>query len=537
MSTWPSSCYAHNQVPLDRATNIFGKLNILRAESSSRFSQTHEAFIHDTALSASRPIVRLPFGILSKIQALYKESRMSQREQGQSVFGAVSMGSQGGFGSFGSQGDNTPGVTMPTPPMTAEANKYAAEREAPAKTTTTKDAIIGRAARAQSILRRMFSHSQHTDLIVEASDGTAYTAHKAVVFESSGWIKSNWNCDQPLKLEYPADVVESLLHYAYGLTVGLLSDPLPSAEQQPTACPESERDAAAVKNVEKVQQLLAAAITYGIENLARATSQRLLQMLDCYDDRPGLIVTVASGIHSSESDDQTRQHAARAVVRVLQDVMTDEKNEAILMANTKLARDVMFYAGQDLKATTAMRSAPKYDFGVASASTVGKASESPFSTVASAVAHPKTQHAAGGVFDLPPGESSSLFRDVNDPQPGLAQGSISTPTTSQKMDFEWAPRDSLPQFARASTLAPAPTMTSRCIYSWNSQTGALVAQRPSNTSFGHTQQFAAAAAAQSTSKEPVEEYFGGMSQARLKRLAETDGAEDVENKKPKTDGM
>ncbi len=69
------------------------------------------------------------------------------------------------------------------------------------------------------------------------------------------------------------------------------------------------------------------------------------------------------------------------------------------------------------------------------------------------------------------------------------------------------------------------------------QTGALVAQRPSNTSFGHTQQFAAAAAAQSTSKEPVEEYFGGMSQARLKRLAETDGAEDVENKKPKTDGM
>jgi hypothetical protein len=35
----------------------------------------------------------------------------------------------------------------------------------------------------------------------------------------------------------------------------------------------------------------------------------------------------------------------------------------------------------------------------------------------------------------------------------------------------------------------------------------------------------------------VEEYFGGMSQARLKRLAETDGAEDVENKKPKTDGM
>ncbi|KAK6434063.1 hypothetical protein LTR95_009754 [Oleoguttula sp. CCFEE 5521] len=540
MSTAPLSHYAHNRIPLDRKNTIFIRLNILRIESSPSFRQSREAFIEDSTPNASRPVVRLPPGIASTSKALVKMPSMMERQQSQSVFRAVAMGPQSGFSNFGTHSDSTPKVIMPTPPMTAETAKGAFEKwiSSNGQTGAPDTGSVGKPNRAQSILQRLFDDDLYKDITLEASDEKVFTAHKSIIFQSSDWMKSKWEAEKTLKLDCPADVIEPLLRHAYGLYVGLLHDSLPASTSEATRGSDAEQDSVAVQNIETVQQLLAAARKYCMKDLPTAASQRLLQLLDCCDDRPGLIVTVASSIYNSDSDEKTLQHAAKAVVCVLQDVMSEEKNEATLMANVKLAREVMFFAGQNLKATTASMRAPKYDFGASFASTTGPSSGSPFSTVTNAVAKAKNETAAGGVFDLPPPEPLSQF--------GTAANHgfrVATPAAEpDSMDYRFSPRKLVPgpQFGQpqASVSYTPPAFWGRSgpmlfgIPQQATSAPPQIHRHPLSTA----QPSVATIAPQDTSGKPVEEYFGGMSQARLKRLAETDGAEDAENKRPKTDG-
>ncbi|OQN99206.1 hypothetical protein B0A48_15055 [Cryoendolithus antarcticus] len=526
MSTAHCRRHTHDQIPLDRKNTLFIKLNTLRIESSSSFRQSREALIEESTPNASRPVVRLPPGVASTLKALFKMPSVTASDQNATVFGVAAMCPQSGFTGFGSQGDSTPRVVMPTAPMTAETAKSAFGRACPAQTG------------AEGIVESVV----YKDITLEASDATVFTAHKPIIFQSSDWMKSKWEAEETLKLDYPTDVIESLLRHAYGLYVGMLHDPLPALTSEAAHGSDAKQDSIAAQNIETVQQLLAAASKYGMKDLTTAAGQRLLQLLDCCDDRPGLIITVASSICSSGSDEQTRQHAAKAVVRVLQDVMSEEKNEAVPMANAKLARDVMFYAGQNLKATTASRRAPKSDFGVSFASTTGASSGSPFSTMDNMAAKAKTKTAAGGVFDLPPdtalpqfGSAASFgFRVGNTQEPSPANAENSA------IDFQWARREPGLQFGQlGSSMSFTPPAF------WGA-TGPNVLGVPQKNKTAPAQIFrhplctaqsqAMSVPPMDTSGKPVGEYFGGMSQARLKRLAETDGAEDVEKKKPKMDG-
>ncbi|OQO11663.1 hypothetical protein B0A48_03390 [Cryoendolithus antarcticus] len=446
----------------------------------------------------------------------------TEREQSQSVFGAVSMGSQNGFTSFGSQDDTTPKVVMPTPPMIAETAKGAFEKwiSSNGQTVAPGTRSVGKPNRAQSILQRLFDDDLSKDITLEASDEKVFTAHKSIIFQSSDWMKSKWEAEKTLKLDCPADVIEPLLRHAYGLYVGLLHDSLPASTSEATQGSDAEQDSVAVQNIEAVQQLLAAASKYCMKDFTTAAIQRLLQLLDCCDDRPGLIVTVASSIYNSDSDEKTRRHAAKAVVRVLQDVMSEEKNEATLMANVKLARDVMFFAGQNLKATTASMRAPKYDFGAS-------------------VAEGKERDSSWRSIHLPPPEPLS--------QLGTAANHgfrVATPAAEpDSMDYRFSPRECVPgpQFGQLQTSVsytpPAFWGRNGPVLFGISQQATSAPPKIHRHPLSTAQPSAATIAPQDTYGKPVEEYFGGMSQARLKRLAETDGAEDTENKRPKTDGL
>nr|OQO25947.1 hypothetical protein B0A51_06085 [Rachicladosporium sp. CCFEE 5018] len=542
MSTAHCSRHTHDQIPLDRKNTLFIKLNTLRIESSSSFRQSREALIEESTPNASRPVVRLPPGIASTLKALFKMPSVTASDQNATVFGVAAMGPQSGFTGFGSQGDSTPRVVMPTPPMTAETAKSVFGRACPAQTGAegVVESVCGTGA--QAILQRLFDDGQYKDITLEASDGTVFTAHKSIIFQSSDWMQSKWEAEETLKLDYPTDVIESLLRHAYGLYVGLLHDPLPASTSQAAHRSDAKQDSIAAQNIETVQQLLAAASKYGMKDLTTAAGQRLLQLLDCCDDRPGLIITFASSIYSSGSDEQTRQHAAKAVVRVLQDVMSDEKNEAVLMANAKLARDVMFYAGQNLKATTASMRAPKYDFGVSFASTTGASSGSPFSTMDNMAAKAKTKTAAGGVFDLPPDTALPQFGSVSSFGFRVGNTQEASPANAENgaMDFQWARREPGLQFGQlGSSMSFTPPAfwgaTGPNVLGIPQQNMTAPAQNFSHP-LGTAQSQAMSVPPLDTSGKPVGEYFGGMSQARLKRLAETDGAEDVENKKPKMDG-
>nr|OQO25956.1 hypothetical protein B0A51_06280 [Rachicladosporium sp. CCFEE 5018] len=451
MSTAHYSRHAHNYVPLDRKNTIFIRLNNLRIESSSSFRQSREAFIEGSTPDASHPVVRLPTSAVPHPWALLNMPMMVGTGERQSVFGAVSMGPQSAFTSFGSQSDSTPKVVMPTPPMTAETAKSAFKNWVSSNGQANPPSIgaVDESTRALAILQRLFDDGQYKDITLETSDGTVPDKDDSI-FQSSDWMESKWEAEKTLKLDHPADVIEPLLRHAYGLYVELLHDSLPASTSQAAQGSDAEQDSMAIQNIETVEQLLAAASTYGMKDLTTAASQRLLQLLDCCDDRPGLIVTVASSIYSSDSDENTRQHAARAVLRVLQDVMSDEKNEAILMANVKLARDVMFCAGQHLKITTASMRAPKYDFGARFASTTGASSGSPFSTVPNAVAKAKTKTAAGGVFDLPPDTALPQFGSASSFGFRVGNTQEASPANAENsaMDFQWARREPGLQFGQ-----------------------------------------------------------------------------------------